>query len=254
MRISICGNPAVFLSVWLAVVAPAGAQNSDGRLGSFFKERLEEQLRQRPVEATGLGDHRYDHLLDDISKEARAGWLKQTRATLKELPRAVDYDQLSRAGQIDFKIFEQELRRDIWMAENFRPFEEDPRTYGRYINDSVYLLLTQSTLAKETNIANCIARMKEIPRTIATAKQTLTRPPKPVLETAIRQNRGAISFYETELFQLAGDTPQLSQLKSAAVPIVAALKDYQQFLEGDLLARATDEWRIGKRKFLKLKH
>lgn len=51
------------------------------------------------------------------------------------------------------------------------------------------------------------------------------------------------------MFQLAGDTPQRDALKAAARPVVAALKDYQQFLEGDLLRRATGDWRLGKRRF-----
>lgn len=234
-----------------AGLSTASAQETDAQLNAFFQRHLETTFRMRPVEATGLGDHRYDQLLDDISKEARAGWLVHQRKTLKELSRAVDYKKLSRAGQIDFEILQQDLRRDIWLAENFRPFEEDPRTYGRYISDSVYLLLTQSTLPAETNIANCIARMKEIPRVVTTAKQTLKRPPQQLADTAIRQNRGAISFYETEIFELAGNTPQLPQLKAASAAIVAALKDYQQFLEKGLLPRATGEWRIGKRKFAK---
>jgi len=242
---------AIVASLCTATGGMALAQDADRQLSAFFKKHLDTTLRQRPVEATGLGDHRYDNLLDDISKEARAGWLKQTRATLKELPKQVDYKKLSRAGQVDFEILKQDLERDIWLTEIFQPFEEDPRTYGRYISDSVYLLLTQSTLPAETNIANSIARMKEIPRVIATAKQTITRPPKQHLETAIRQNRGAIGFYETELFQLAGNTSQLPQLKAAAAPVVAALKDYQQFLEKEVTPRATGEWRIGKRKFAK---
>src|SRR4029077_17207365 len=44
---------------------------------------------------------------------------------------------------------------------------------------------------------------------------------------------------------------QLSQLKAAAAPIIAALKDYQQFLEKEVMPRATGEWRIGKKKFAK---
>jgi len=223
----------------------------DARLAAFFQTQLDRTLRERPVTATSLGDHRYDNLLDDISKPARAGWLKQTRATLKELPRQVDYKKLSRAGQVDYEILKQDLERDIWLTDNFHPFEEDPRTYGSYLSDSVYLLLTQSTLPAETNLANSIARMKQIPGAVAVAKATLTRPPRQLLETAIRQNRGAISFYETEIFELAGNTPQLPQLRAAAAPVVAALKEYQQFLEHDLMPRATGEWRLGKRKFAK---
>lgn len=231
--------------------ARAAQVSEDEKLQAFFKAYLEQNFRQQPMAATGLGDHRFDALLDDISPEARAGWKRLTQQTLKQLPKQVDYKKLSRAGQVDFEILRQELQREIWLTENFQPFEEDPRTYGRYINDSIYGLLTQSTLPAETNIANCIARMKEIPRVITTAKQTLTRPPKTILETTIRQNRGAISFFESELFPLAGETPQLPQLKAAAAPIVVALKDYQQFLETELMPRATDGWRLGKRKFAK---
>src|SRR6185503_8708843 len=206
-------------------------------------------FRHRPVDATKLGDHRFDSLLEDVSRPARDSWLAHTRKTLKELPKQVNYSRLSRPAQVDFEIFKHDLETQIWLTENTKPFEEDPRTYGDYINDSVYVLLTQSTLPKETNIANCIARIAQIPRVITAARQTLTHPPKPILETAVRQNRGAISFYETELFQFAGETPQHDQLKSAAAPVVAALKEYQKFLEGDLLSRATGEWRLGKRKF-----
>jgi uncharacterized protein (DUF885 family) len=227
----------------------ASAQEADTRLDTFFKHYLDEYFRQRPLEATRLGDHRFDAMLDDVSRAARDGWLALTRRTLKELPKQVAYAKLSRAGQIDFEIFRHDLETRIWLAENTRPFEEDPRTYGDYINDSVYVLLTQSTLPKETNISNGLARMAQIPRVIDVAKETLTHPPRPILETAIRQNHGAISFYEQELFQFAGETPQRDRLKAAAAPIVAALKDYQKFLEGDLMSRATGDWRLGEKRF-----
>ena len=211
-------------------VQPLQAQDADAKLASFFKQYLDGNFRQQPTEATGLGDHRFDGLLEDVSAPAREGWLKLGRDTLARLPQEVDYGRLTRDGQIDFEIFQHELQTEIWLAENTHPFEEDPRTYGSYINDSVYLLLVQSTQPKEVNIGHALERMARIPEVIKAARQNLTHPPKPILETAIAQNRGAISFYETELFQFAGETPQLDKLKSAAVPIVADLKSYQQFL------------------------
>jgi len=237
------------LALLTTVSSTAFAQEANSKLDIFFKSYLEEHFRQRPLEASRLGDHRFDHLLDDVSSAARAGWLAHTRKTLKDLPREVNYAKLSRDAQIDFEIFKHSLETQVWLTENTRPFEEDPRTYGDYINDSVYLLLTQSTLPKETNVAHCIARMAQIPRVIAAARANLQNPPKPILETAIRQNRGAISFYEKELFDLTGDTPQLGALKAAAAPVAAALKDHQKFLEGDLMSRATGDWRLGKKKF-----
>ena len=242
-------TPFLVLAVSLIMINPISAQPADEKLEVFFRAHLEETFHMRPLDATLLGDHRFDHLLDDVSATAREGWLAQARSRLEALPREIVYKDLARDGQINYDIFQAELIRSIWFAENTRPFEEDPRTYGGYISDSVYSLLTQSTLPRETNVKNAISRMQQIPRIVKTAQATLRNPPRSVLETAIVQNRGAIGFYEKGLFELVGDTPQLAALKQAAVPVIAALKQHQQYLEDSRLLRATGEWRIGREKF-----
>ena len=123
-------------------------EDEDARLTQFFQKYLDELFHQRPLVATRLGDHRFDHLLDDVSPAARAGWTAHLRKTLSELPRRDGLSKLTRNGQMDFEIFKQDLTRSIWLAENTRPFEQDPRVYNEYITDSVYLLLMQSTLPK----------------------------------------------------------------------------------------------------------
>ncbi len=223
-------NLKTALCALLACLGATFAEESDASLNALFKDYLDEHFRQQPLDATQLGE-------------------QHARQTLEALPRKVVYTKLSRAGQIDFEIFKQELIRMIWLAENTRPFEEDPRTYNGYINDSVYLVLTQSTLPKETNVANCIARMAQIPKIITAAKNSLRRPPRPILETAIRQNRGAISFYENGILELVGETPQRDALRAAAAPVAELLKGYQKFLEGALMSRATGDWRLGTASF-----
>ncbi len=84
-------------------------------------------------------------------------------------------------------------------------------------------------MPKETNVASALARIKEIPRIVEEAKRTISSPPKPILETAILQNRGAISFYEKELFELIGPTPRTAELKQATGQAVEAIKSYQTF-------------------------
>jgi uncharacterized protein (DUF885 family) len=225
------------------------AQSEAAKLESFFRHYLEEQFEMRPLVATQLGDHRFDHRLESLRPESRTRWVDHTRRTLAELPKAVDRDALPRAAQVDYEILEHELRRDLWLAENTHPFEEDPRTYNAYINDSVYLLLAQSSLPKEANISNAIARMALIPEVIAAARTNLKTPPRVHTETALRQNLGAIAFYERDLFEFAGKTRQKAALERAAVPVVAALTNYQAWLEHELLPRANGEWRLGKQKF-----
>jgi uncharacterized protein (DUF885 family) len=237
------------LFVLAACTSPLfGAESDEKKLTAFFKTYLEEAFRRRPLEATRLGDHRFDHRLDDISAKARAGWIEHYRQTLAELPKHVDYAKLSRSAQIDYEIFKHHLTAALWLAENTRPFENDPRIYNDYLSDGVYLLLTQSTQPKETNLKNCEARMMQFPRIIAVAKENLRHPPRVILDTAIRQTRGAIAFYERGIYELAGENPRLSELRPAAERAVPLLKDYVKFLE-ELLPQATGEWRLGKEKF-----
>jgi uncharacterized protein (DUF885 family) len=225
------------------------AQEEEAKLKTYFKAYLDKHFEMHPLAATEMGDHRFDARLEDLSPDARAKWLELTRQTLADLPKHVDYQKLSRAAQIDFEIFQHELRASEWLTLNMHPFEEDPRTYNRYISDSVYLLLTQSTQPLETNVANGIARMAQIPRVVAAARQNLRNPFHTHTATAIRQNRGAIGFYDKEVFEFAGKTRQLAALKAAAEPVVACLKQYQEFLEKDLLPRANGDWRLGAEKF-----
>ena len=244
--------PSRFLPIVCALAAGSmfvSAQDQDARLYSFFQEYLDAHFREQPLEATRLGDHRFDSLLEDLSQAAQDAWLAHARRTLEALPREVDYARLSRAAQIDFEILRQDFIRSIWLAENTRPFQQDPRVYNDYISDSVYLLLAQSTLPQETNIANCLARMALIPRVVAAARGNLRNPSRVSLETAIRQNQGAIGFYQQDLFQFVGATPQLAALKSAATRVADCLKGYQKFLEHDLLPQANGQWRLGKDRF-----
>lgn len=241
---------ATSLLLWAQPLAQSDQQppSEDARLEAHFKRFLDEELRQRPLEATRLGDHRFDHLLDDLSAEARSARLERLKQALTELPRQIDEQKLSRDGQVDFNIFRDHLKRELWLAQNTRPHEDDPRLYNDYITESVYLLLTQSTLPLQDNLRNCAARMKFIPRIVAAARANLKSPPSVYLETAIRQNRGAIAFYEKDIFDLVGETPALSTLRPLAKKVVASLREHQTFLEG-LTPNATGDWRLGKERF-----
>jgi uncharacterized protein (DUF885 family) len=91
--------------------------------------------------------------------------------------------------------------------------------------------------------------MERIPTVVAAARANLRSPPPVHTDTAIRQNRGAIAFYESGLFELVGKTPQSAALKAAGQRVAACLKDYQRFLEDELRPRATGEWRLGRERF-----
>ncbi len=238
------------LGLALCLAGPALARaDADADLAAFFKSYLDESLKHAPLDASRLGDHRHDDRLDDLSTSARADRVKRDRVALERLPESVKFDPLSLQGKVDYQILRDSLKRSLWLADNTSPFETDPRLWNEYTADSVYLLLTQSTVPKPRAIRDAAGRIEGIPKVVANAKATLKAPPKVFVETAIRQNRGAIAFYEKGIFALTGETPALSALAGPCRAAVVSLKDFQNFLEDDLLARATGDWRLGPEKF-----
>jgi uncharacterized protein (DUF885 family) len=218
-------------------------------LESFFREYLEAAFRLEPLLATRLGDHRFDDQIDDLSAQARKASLEHDRQTLASLSRKVRIADLPRDAQIDYEIFRRHLERSIWLTETFDSFEDDPRVYLSYVTESVYLLLTQSSLPKAVNLKNSLARMAKIPQLLDVARSRLTTSPRVKVETAIKQTEGAISFYADELFKLAGERPDDSELSLKAERIVASLNRYLDFLKTDVLPRSNDGWRIGPALF-----
>jgi uncharacterized protein (DUF885 family) len=247
--------PALLLGAALVTVpdpSPAAAPEppaEDGRLAALFRTYLDEEFRLHPLFATQQGNHDFDDRLDDLSPAARGKDVDRAKAWLARLAKEIDFKKLSRDGQIDFEIWTHSLKYALWSAENDNRFEYDPRTYGEYVSDSVFLLLTQSTLPRERNVENAAGRIKSIPKVVAAAKAGLKNPPKILTEVAIKRNLGAIAFYEKDIYEFAQETPGAEPLATPCRAAVKALKDYQTWLEKDLLPKSTGEWRLGKDRF-----
>lgn len=230
---------------------PAEPVKEDDVLKKLFQAWLAEEFEAHPVYATQQGNHENDDRLDDLSPAARAKDLDRTRTWLARLPKSLERDELSRSSQIDLDIWTANLTYAVWSAENDNRFVFDPRAYGEYVSDSVFVLLTQSTLPRERNVANAAKRIAQVPKVLAAAKASLKNPPKELTQVAIKRNLGAIAFYEKEVYTVAGETPGSEPLATPCRAAVKALQNYQTYLETELLPKSNGEWRLGKEKFSK---
>jgi uncharacterized protein (DUF885 family) len=232
---------AMTSTVWAAETkAP-----EDVLLESFFREYLEIAFRREPMMATRLGDHRFDDQLDDLSLEVRKARVDHDRQTLADLPRKISSEKLSRGAQIDYEILRRHLERSVWLAETFHPFEDDPRIYGDYLTESVYLLMTQSSLPEAENVKHALSRMTQIPAVVNAARSTIKDAARVRVETAIRQTEGAIAFYQSDLLKLVSTEPDRTALRDKAQPVTSALRQHLAFLKNEVLPRSTNDWRIG---------
>lgn len=239
---------AMAMSLSVIAADPAEATPEDGKLAALFKEFLDLQFQRHPYYATQLGHHEYDDRLDDLSAEARRESLALVKSFRQRLE-TIEERKLSRSAQIDREIWTHHLDYRIWQADNDDRFVTDPRVYVEYMTDSVFLLFTQSTLPRERNVANAARRIRQVPLVVKAAKSSLKNPPRVLTEVAIRRTKGAIAFYEKDIFALAGEPAGTSELREPCRIASTALKEYQAFLEEELLPRSTGDWRLGAERF-----
>lgn len=240
---------AAMVLVAFALSASTAWAQPDSAFDRTFQEFLAEECKIHPTFASSLGNHEHDHELDDLSPAARAKDVERYRKWLERLSRELKLSAMPRDAQIDAEIWMHSLKYRIWQATETDDFANDPRVYLTYVSDSVFGLLTQSTLPKHRNIENAARRIGQIPRVIAAAKESLKNPPKILTEIAIQRTQGAIDFYREGIFVLADESRQLSLLREPCEKAVASLTEFKEFLQSDVLPRSTGTWRLGKEKF-----
>jgi uncharacterized protein (DUF885 family) len=110
-------RPAAAALLVLAAVVPAAAQGTPGeRLRRVFADEWEARLRDDPLLATSVGDHRYDDRLQETGLAAERRRLESARAFLARV-RAIPRDSLTRDEQINRDIFERNFREGVEDAE-----------------------------------------------------------------------------------------------------------------------------------------
>ena len=232
--------------------APQDSGNPEyRRLEGLFDEYLEFTFKMRPSQATELGDHRFDAELDDLSPQAIEALTRGTAAYLARLEKEIHPEALWESGQSDLQILRNEIAGTLFTLEKLRPFERDPLVYGSLLSEPVYNLLKRDFAPLDARISNAIARMKKVPRLIEQAKANLKAPPRTHVEVAIRRIGGAIEFYSKDITWFVGagfvkGSARAEEAIAEGKKLAEALSGYREWLEKDLLPRATGDFRLGR--------
>jgi uncharacterized protein (DUF885 family) len=242
----------IAITLALSLVFPlihVRATPRDDEFQKIAHDYIEQELSANPEEATELGDHRFDGLLTDYSPEARAKELA-TQKEFRERLNGIDGSQLSGANTVDFRILKENIDYQIFKAEELKEPDWNPLVYMQSLANSLYLLVARDFAPPEKRIPNLRRRMEAIPRVIQQAKANLHNSPRIHTETAIEQTQGAISLVREGLAPLLDGAPQMKkELAPLQEKTTAALEDYKNWLEKDLLPRSDGDFRLGAEKF-----
>jgi uncharacterized protein (DUF885 family) len=203
------------------------------------------------VRATEAGDHTYDATWPDVTPEGDAAARRFVEDVRKELA-AIPRDKLGVEERIDARILENQLDYWLFALDELKEPEQNPLFYTGLIGDGVDPLVTREFAPVDERMKSLLGRLRGVPALLTAAKKRLAHPPKVHTETAITQNKGLIGLMESDLAEVFAKAPaQKADLEAAAKAAAASLRDFQAFLEKDLLARSDGSFRLGKERFRK---
>jgi len=193
-----------------------------------------------PTTTTSMGIHKYDDKLEDYSKAGvakRVAALKKFEKEFEKLPASPDRDLVLNS-----------IRAGLLELETVRGWERNPDNYSSGITNSAFVIMSRTFAPAEARLKSLTARERLMPRVLVEARANLKNPPKIFTEVAIEQMPGNISFFQNDVplaFKAVTDHKLLAEFQAANNAVIAALKEYEQWMTKDLLPRSQGDFRLG---------
>ena len=216
-------------------------------------ERLGEQYIDQfaafsPIRATGVGDHRFDDELDQIStdaRELRTRWIRSVNQQLEQ----IDASQLSRSNQVDYALLKHALDAQLWKLTELREWEWNPLIYTGLAGDAIYGLMARDFAPQRERLNNVALRLEQFPRFLKQVRDTLDveRVPAVHARTAAAQNRGVLKTIDHLVRPLTGDLSDRERERLVRAIGVAeqAIGEQQRWLDSELVPKAKGDVRLG---------
>jgi uncharacterized protein (DUF885 family) len=221
---------------------------SDRTFEEISKRYLAEMLALTPVQATGLGEHRYDMELDDVSADGqgrRTGLARQLLAQMATL----DLAQMSRPHQVDARLLRNQLEYLIWSTEQLKEWRWNPLIYTDLAGNGIYQLMARDFAPLPARLSRVESRLAELPRFLSQERESLDPATVPRIhaETAVKQNSGILELIDEMVLPQLAHLPesQQTELKAAIATARTAVAQHQIWLEKKLLPAAAGDFRLG---------
>lgn len=214
---------------------------------------LDASLKLAPINASYVGYHKWDHLLPDYSPAGVESAARTLRGFEAELQR-IDPTKLSTAWAIDHQLIGERVAQELFWLTELKPFTWDVQLYNETLGAAFYYITIPPADPAQwpERLEAVLGRMTALPRFLEQAKKNLEAPPKVFTEFVIAQNKGNLATFQEALPKLFEGHPALKARFEKLQPgAVAAVSDFQRFLEEELLPRSNGSWRLGRARWEK---
>ncbi|HEX8337353.1 MAG TPA: DUF885 family protein [Pyrinomonadaceae bacterium] len=235
----------------------AANRAQDARVAQIADAYLRGHYAFNPSAATAAGLHEFDSKLEERDAASVAAEARRLRGVLVELARVPEW-RLSPEARYDYLVTTSHARAQLLELEDVRMWRRDPNLYNRLVSSSIDNILKRAYAPVEQRLPAVLARERQIPRLLAEARTNLDNPPRIYTETAIAQAAGSVAFFERvvpQMFERAGgsrlDAARRAEFHEANAQAAAALRDFRDWLERDLLPRSNGDFALGAENYRK---
>ena len=220
----------------------------DAKFAKTFEAYMDAYWKFFPTAGTLAGYYKYNDKLESLVESDIEEYLNGVDKVSADLVKKISRDKLSPDGQIDFDLLRDMIELNLLRLEKIVPQQLNPLYYNEIFLESLRSLLTKEFAPLDARLKSATERAKAIPGLVKSAKEELKTPPKEYTEEAIRRFPAILDFYKIEIPKLieSAGTEVKSKFQAEWGKVVLALEDYQRFLQGDLLAKSTGNFRLGE--------
>ena len=215
----------------------------DDLLGDYF--------RLQPSQATGLGQHAYDHHWPDLTDAGRAAWSDWLRAAEARVE-AVKPESLTRDGAIDRRILLENLAAMRFFADELREAEWNPMSYVYLFGGALFTMLARDYAPLTERLGAVASRLRGLPAALDAARAGLSRGTgRPVsrfhAEKAVERMAGVAELVGLAVSEAeaCGNVDLAAEVKNAGEAATAAIGSWTRWLGDELLPTTNGDFRLG---------
>ena len=236
-----------------AIVQAAPALSpADATFATVSRAYLDGLAQLNPVEATNLGDHRYDDKLPDLSTTGRTRRVIFDHAILSRLA-AVDRAKLTPDDRVDATLLANALNYDLWKLTAKQSWAWDAQIYSSAAGDALYSLAARDFAPWPQRLRAATARMEALPGLLAQARVQLVpaRVPAIYAMTVAKQNGGVVEVAQTMLAPHAGELnpAERKRFDAALARLKTEVAAHQRWIDTVLVPAAGGDFRLGAARY-----
>lgn len=231
---------------------PRGAKG-DQEVAKAAQEYLDLLVEISPEQATGLGLHKNDALLDDRTIVGDDKAIEREEALLKSFRERFKsgspVGDLTPGAKTDLAMLQGALEVDIRTRRVQRPLQRMPSLYASPLH-AIFMMTARDYAPAADRARNVVARLEKIPKLIEVAKANLLNPPKVWTEVGIDRAGSAKTFLEAQRSFLTTSLPNEGARVDAALKAAeAAYDDYKKLLTKEILPKSNGRFSAGRELF-----